>query len=89
MKRRYPQYPPPALPPAQMEDGRWYDLDPPACVVEKVFRRVLCEYRVPNNPNEYSVRGTPDGSSKEEPFLLRFSGRGQVCPRLSANQSSE
>jgi hypothetical protein len=75
-------------PQRMMEDGTWYDLDPPANVGRKVFRRVVCEYQVPNNPNEYSVRGIPDGGSEEEPFILRFTPDGKVRPMRSANQAS-
>ena len=61
-----------------MVDGQWYDLDPPASVAGKTFQHVMCEYQVPNHPNEYSVRGVPDGGNEEEPFILRFTGEGRV-----------
>ena len=72
-----------------MEDGKWYNLDPPANVGGKTFRRVVCEYRVPGRPSEYSVRGTPDDTDKAEAFILCFSDRGRVRPILSDDQSPE
>lgn len=61
-----------------MEDGQWYFLDPSASVGGKTFRRVICEYQVPNSPKEYSVRGVPDGGDEEEAFILRFTDKGRV-----------
>lgn len=75
------------MPKRMIENEGWYDLDPPAQIGKKVFRRVLCEYQVPGHPNEFSVRGVPDGGSKEEPFILRFTPNGKVRPFLSANQT--
>lgn len=72
--------------PALMEDGVWYDLTPPANIKGKKFHRVICEYRVPNKPNWYSVRGVPEGGKKEEPFILQFSAKGRVMPKKSEDQ---
>ena len=68
----------------RMKDGDFYDLKPPSRVGGKIFPRVQCEYRVPNNPNEYVVRGIPDGGDKPESFVLRFTDRG-----LTVNRSEE
>lgn len=70
-----------------MVDGVWYDLDPPAHVGDKVFRRVLCEYQVPGTSNEFSVRGVPDGGDQEEAFILMFTPTGSVRPYVSSNQA--
>lgn len=56
----------------QMTKGQWYKLDPPANINGKRFPKVFCEYQVSANPNEYSVRGVPEGGKKEEPFILVF-----------------
>lgn len=61
-----------------MEDGKWYLLNPPSVICGKIFKKVQCEYRVPNKPNEYSVRGIPEGGIKNEPFILRFTENGRV-----------
>jgi len=71
---------------AQMEDGVFYDLNPPAVILGKNFHRVKCEYQVPNNPNEYSVSGVPEGAVEEESFILRFSEKGRVRAFRSENQ---
>lgn len=70
----------------QMEDNIFYDLNPPATIKGKKFYRVQCEYQVPNNPDEYAVKGIPEGGKKEEPFLLRFSKKGRVGISRSKNQ---
>ncbi len=59
-----------------MEDGAFYDLEPPSKTNGKVFRRVQCEYQVPNNVQEYVVRGIPEGHTDVETFVLRFTDRG-------------
>ena len=81
-------FPTPPIPPV-MEDGVFYDLDPPSVVQGQVFRRVLCEYRVPDHPDEYSVKGVPDGGTKEEPFLLRFTSQGRVRAVRSKDQRDQ
>ena len=73
----------------QMKDGVFYDLDPPAVIHGKRFHRVKCEYQVPNIPNEYSVRGVPEGGEKEEPFILRFIEKGRVRAFRSKNQGPQ
>ncbi|MCX6743977.1 MAG: hypothetical protein NTX82_00435 [Candidatus Parcubacteria bacterium] len=72
--------------PPQMIDGVFYDLNPPSHFLGKTFNRVMCEYRVPSHPDEYSVKGIPEGSTKPEPFIFKFTGRGQTVPRLSEDQ---
>lgn len=61
-----------------MEEGGWYLLNPPSIICGKVFKKVQCEYRVPNKPDEYSVRGIPEGGTKSEPFILRFTDKGKT-----------
>lgn len=61
-----------------MENGEWYLLYPPSVICGKIFKKVLCEYRVPLYPNEYSVRGIPEGGTKSEPFILRFTEKGRI-----------
>lgn len=77
----------------QMEDGVFYDLIPPIVVekkmsphIRKTFSRVLCEYRVPDSPTEYVVKGIPEGETEEESFVLRFSKKGSVKASRSKNQ---
>jgi len=78
----------------QMQDGVWYDLNPPAVVIGKrgqgtrTFRHVLCEYQVPSNPNEYSVRGIPDGGTKEEPFIVTFIPNEKIKATPSQKQTA-
>lgn len=56
----------------QMTKGQWYELDPPSNIHGKRFSKVFCEYQVPAHPNEFSVRGVPEGGDKEESFILVF-----------------
>jgi len=72
--------------PPLMENGVFYDIDPPSQFLCKIFHRIMCEYRVPNNPDEYVVKGIPQGESKPESFVLRFTSRGHVVTRRSENQ---
>ncbi len=76
----------PTAPPPLMQDGSWYDIEPPASWGGKKFPRVICEYRCPANPNEYSVRGVAEGGSNEEAFLLIFTPSGRVAVTLSNQQ---
>jgi len=70
----------------QMEDNIFYDLNPPAIIGGKRFHRVQCEYQVPNKPDEYAVKGIPEGGEKEESFILRFTQKGRVRALRSENQ---
>jgi len=70
----------------EMEDNIFYDLDPPAIIGGKKFHRVQCEYQVPNKPDEYVVKGIPEGGKKEESFVLRFSKKGRVRAFQSESQ---
>lgn len=70
----------------QMQDGAFYDLRPPAIIVGKKFHWVQCEYQVPGKPNEYVVRGIPEGEEKEESFVLRFTQKGRVKAFRSEGQ---
>ena len=70
----------------QMEDNIFYELSPPAIIGGKKFNRVQCEYQVPNKPNEYVVKGIPEGGEKEESFVLRFTKKGGVRAFRSENQ---
>lgn len=67
--------------PPKMRDGEFYDLRPPSRIKGKIFPKVQCEYRVPNHPNEYVVRGIPDGGDEPESFVLRFTDRGLIVNR--------
>lgn len=62
----------------RMEKGEWYLLNPPSVICGKIFKKVQCEYQVPNKPNEYSVCGIPEGGTKSGPFVLRFTENGRV-----------
>ncbi|OGY42761.1 MAG: hypothetical protein A2Y67_02475 [Candidatus Buchananbacteria bacterium RBG_13_39_9] len=75
----------PAKPP-QMEEGVFYDLTPPSVIQGKIYHRVMCEYRVPNQPDEYVVKGIPEGGVTPKSFVLKFTDRGKVIPRKSENQ---
>jgi len=70
----------------QMEDNVFYDLNPPAIIGGKKFHRIQCEYQVPNKPNEYVVKGIPEGEEKQESFVLIFTQKGRVRPFRSENQ---
>ncbi len=60
-----------------MVDGKFYDLNPPSRIGNEIYDRVQCEDQVPNNPNEYIVRGIPRGGTEPKSFVLRFNpGRG-------------
>ncbi len=64
-----------------MENDKWYDLAPPSVINGKKYHKVRCWYKVPNQENEYVVRGTPDGHDDEESFVLRFTDKGvKVTP---------
>jgi len=73
----------------EMEDNIFYDLDPPAIIEGKKFHRVQCEYQVPNKPDEYVVKGIPEGGKKEESFVLRFSKKGRVRAFRSEGQKPQ
>jgi len=70
------------MPEPKMVAGKWYDLDPPAVVLDKFFPRVYCQYRVPNDPDKYCVKGYPggisDGTNTMEPFVLIFTSQGRA-----------
>ena len=73
----------------EMEDNIFYDLDPPAIIGGKKFHRVQCEYQVPNKPDEYVVKGIPEGGEKEESFVLRFTQKGKVKAFRSKSQGPQ
>jgi len=70
----------------QMNEGTFYDLDPPAVIKGKVFRRVRCEDQVSNSSNEFVVKGIPQEGTETESFVLRFTSSGRVQPSLSPEQ---
>lgn len=71
----------------RLQDGTWYDLEPPVTTGDGlVFRRARCQYQVPGAPNEYSLEGVPDNGTKMKAFVLRFTEKGRIVPRKSANQ---
>lgn len=59
-----------------MEDGKFYNLEPLIEVNGKIFHKVQCEYRNPSNPNEYVVRGIPEGGREAQSFVLGFVDNG-------------
>ena len=73
----------------QMQDGVFYDLRPPAIIAGKKFHRVQCEYQVPGKPNEYVVKGIPEGGEKEESFVLIFTQKGKVNAFRSESQGPQ
>lgn len=73
--------------PPIMQDGIFYDLDPPSLMHGKRFFRVKCVYRVPDAPKEYVVSGIPEGCSEEELFVLRFTERGVRVTRSEQQES--
>jgi hypothetical protein len=77
---------PPSDPP-QMVDGMFYNLIPPANVNGELYDHVQCEYRVPNHPDRYIVKGIPRGQLDKKSFILRFSSIGRVRPILSEIQN--
>ncbi len=70
----------------QMEDGVFYNLEPPAVVNGETFHRVECEYQVSGRPDEYVVNGIPEGGDKKKAFVLRFTQEGRVRASRSGNQ---
>jgi hypothetical protein len=60
-----------------MREGTFYNLIPPFIIHGKRFHRVQCEYMVPNHPKEYVAKGIPEGGTKIESFVLRFTGAGE------------
>ena len=58
--------------PRAMIDGRVYDFNPPVNIGGELYDRVQCEYQVPNNPNEYVVKGIPQDGTKIKSMVLRF-----------------
>ena len=40
-----------------MEEGKFYDLNPPIVVNYRAYRRVRCDYQVPGSLNEFAVSG--------------------------------
>jgi|GEM_PF-6726563 len=72
--------------PPLLENGVFYDLNPPSNIQGKIFPRVMCEYRVPAHPDEYVVKGIPQGGKEPESFVLKFTNRGKVLPQRSKDQ---
>jgi hypothetical protein len=70
-----------------MEEGVFYELQPPSKIQGKLFDRVKCECEVPSHPGEFIVTGIPRGETKPESFLLRFSKERGVNVSRSENQS--
>lgn len=69
--------------PNHMEAGKWYNLSPPSVVNGKKYHKVRCWYKVPNQKNEYVVNGIPEGSEKEQSFVLQFTDHGvKVTPTV-------
>lgn len=71
----------------QMNEGMFYDLNPPAVIEGKMFHKVQCEYQVPNRPNEFVVKGIPQGATEIKSFVLRFTPSGEVQPSPSSEQN--
>ncbi len=55
-----------------MREGVFYDVTPPSNIKGKFFDRVQCVYQVLKSPNEYVVRGIPQGGTEIESFILQF-----------------
>ena len=70
-----------------MEEGKFYDLNPPANRPEGIFDRVQCEYQVPNQQNTYVVRGIPRGQTAPKSFILKFSSERGVIVSESEEQN--
>ncbi len=70
-----------------IEDGRFYDLQPPANIGGELYDRIQCEYQVPNNPQEYVVQGIPRGETKIKSFVLRFSPNSGVITTEASEQN--
>ena len=71
----------------QMKEGMFYGLNPPAMIGDKIFHKVQCEYQVPRRPNEFVVKGIPQGATEIESFVLRFTPNGRVRPLPSSEQN--
>ncbi len=75
--------------PPLMEEGKFYDLTPPAEVAAGKFRRVRCEMVFPDGIH-YRVEGIPEGSNKIEKFVLEFGREGiRVVPSDKQDFNSE
>lgn len=72
--------------PPIMEDGKFYNIEPEIVVNGKIYHRVQCEYRNPSNPNEYVLRGIPEGDDKMQSFILNFTNQGA---RIKINEDDE
>ena len=55
-----------------MYDGTWYLLSPPEEIGGKKFTTVWCVCQVPDHPDKYQVRGTPENGDGEESFIFTF-----------------
>lgn len=69
-----------------MQDGKFYDFNPPVKIGEELYDKVQCEYQVPNHPNEYVVRGIPRGSTEVKSMVLRFTATRGTRVTESATQ---
>ena len=68
---------------SQMENGKFYDLNPPAQTSKGTVRRVRCEERcrpLAQYQDTYLVSGIPDGGNEEHRFALEFRGGVTVNP---------
>lgn len=71
----------------RLEDGVFYDLDPPSVIQGNTYRRAKCEYQVPKYPNEYVMLGIPEGQETPKSFILRFTPNGRKMTAIrSQNQ---
>ncbi len=75
-----------------MENGKFYNLEPLIEVNGKIFHTVQCEYQNPGNPDEYVVRGIPEGGREAQSFVLGFADEGvkiTVTPEKELKTSNE
>lgn len=71
----------------QLQEGVWYDLNPPAIVAGETFHHVFCEYQVPREPDQFVMRGIPEGGNEKKSFVLIFKKTGRVRPTRSKDQN--
>ncbi|MEK7076993.1 MAG: hypothetical protein AAB967_02060, partial [Patescibacteria group bacterium] len=71
----------------RLEEGKFYDLNPPANINGEIYDRVQCEYQVPNQRDTYVVRGIPRGETKQKSFVLKLSTERGVTVFESEDQN--
>lgn len=71
----------------RMEEGKFYDLNPPINRQGEIYERIQCEFPVLGQVGEYVVRGIPRSQTAPKSFILKFSAERGVIVSESEEQN--